>query len=723
MKNHKLENKFNFDDINVVNKLNFQTMLHKFKEITQDKELKYIFFNLELSNLLKDELDLFGSSDIQKSYQAYIEKISKLYDATNNEIIFTEFLFCLSTEDTFKFITFLIPTMKIHKFKQDSMVRLQMESLKFLNLMNMYFFEKFSSVNTLSYMNLSERAEAKDSFMKILFEGKPTKKENFKSYSYFPKLVISPKRRTKEKLMEVFEYSYRLIKDDLGSECDIGVMRHTLPAIEDTFILEKLGIFKWRNVIAPYEKDCVRIDVRSCTIHLKGKCEVSVLENYKEAVLLLCDFLNKDYESEMNIDRLVLDKVIISKLLCYIERLTSGQIYLVLENNTIKKPFPFAFTDMIELINELKDLIQWGLADSVLVERVYKHKAEDIFDLSGLFPPQLLKYMKFEYNCDLIVNVGAIKEVKDIRFSYDELFANKSNEKRILFNNYKQTLEKTINVLLTTLNNHIKHNLNKSVYKVLVDPELYDDLDKILKTRCKDELEDLTDSLSLLCLEPVIDRDKTNGHTYTRYYIEVTVTAGYIDGTVINSLVLFNSTRDKLVNILTKAKKEFLFDEEFGVALFFECLFDSGSKGLLIGMNLQYKLFILLKELFCRNPSYQDYIDFIFKTIKLDFIDLNAVNIDKPVAEDLLRSSYTYITHRMFDYLIKNQTNLDAHRRSLGLKFNQDYYLLNQDYSIMKIGKKKKSSMLINKDNWTMNSKSVYNIIKECDYMVINFLL
>jgi hypothetical protein len=723
MKNNNIqENKFNFDEVHIVNKSNFQIMLHKFKNLTKEKELKHIFFNIECSNLLNNELDATGSNDFTKAYQDHIEKMNKLYEATNNEIIFTEFLFCFKAADdgSYKFVTFLIPSMKFHKFKEESMMRFQNENLKYLHMMKKYSFEKCSSVNTLSYMSLCEKDKAAENFTKILLEGKPTKKENFKSYYYFPKLVVAPTRKTKETLMNMFEYSYNLIKEDISEEIK-DVFRHTMPVIEETFVLEKLCYFKWRHVVAPFEKGCIRYDVKSCTIRFKSKCteaDSQILEDFKEAVLLVCDFLNKDYEAEVKIEHLKLDKEVLYQVLCYIERLTFNQLYLILDGNTIKKPFNFNYPEMTELINELKDLIQWDITDSVVIEKVYKYRSEDIFDMSGLFPPKLLKYLKFEFSTDFVVNANPLNEIKEIRFNYDELFANKSNEKRILFVNYKNELDKVINVLLSSLNNHIKINPKNTSYRVLVEPEVYFDLNRLSLTHYNTQFNSLYNDIAISCPEPVVDKDKTNGYTYTRYYIEFKVTNSYIEESLANNLDLFNSVRDKLVNLMVKAKKEFMFTDELGVTLFFENLLSVNTEATLVGINLGLRWFVILKEIFNKNPTYQDYMDFVYKGVKPDFLDINVINTDRPVIDDLLRSEFQYTTHKMFDYFINNNGDFDSYKRSLPIKFNQDCYLLKSDYSIAKIEKKDKNSIIVSTEKWLGRDELVNNKLKQCDYIV-----
>jgi hypothetical protein len=712
---------YNFEEIYLVNKYNFHAMLYKFTNLTQEKDLKYIFFNLEFSNLIKEELDQ-TYSNFQNAFQTYIEKLNSIYNDTNNEIIFTEFLFCFTAQDNFRFVTFLIPSIKFHKFKEESMMRFQVEEIKFLNLMR-YPIEKFSSVSTLSYMNLCEKDKVSHNFSKILLEGKPTRKEHLKSYYYFPKIVISPTRKSKGTLLNLFELSYNYIKDDISNHSNKNgreVMRHTLPIIEETFILEKLVYFKWRHFVAPFEKGCIRFDVKSCVISFKTQITEEdniLMEEFREFIVRLSEFLQNEDMTEIDICDIKIDREILCRLLTYIERLTAYQIYLVLDNNVIKKPFKLFYSEKTELITELNNLL---LKDnSIMVEKIFKFKTDDIFDMCGIFPTKLLKYLKFEYHTDLVVYVQNLKEIKEVRFNYDELFANKSNEKRILFSNYKLDVEKTVNISITTLNNQIKKNPDINTFNVLVEPEIYYDLVKITNTHFKAEFETLFKDIVISCPDPTVNKDKTNNHVYTRYYAEFKVTKSYVEGSLANNITLFNSVREKLVSFMVKAKKEFLYNEEFGTTLVFEHLLLTKTQGLLIGMNLSLRLYLILKELFVTNPTYQDYVSFLFKTIKTDFIDLNIFDLEKPVTDTLLRSQYQYITHKMFDYFMKNNKEKISYTNILPIKFNQDYYLIKRDNTLTKLEKQNKNSIVIPQKRWEEKFESMSKLLEQCDYMVI----
>jgi hypothetical protein len=711
MENKIKRNNSDFNKINLVDKTNFHLMLDKFTKLIYDEDLEYIFFNLEFSNLKKDDIEFSKAEEYNEALAAYINKLNQIYEGSNNEIIYTEFLFCLKNN---KYETFIVPSLKFHKFKEESLLNIKPETIQYLEFLKTYPFEKVCNNDTLSYMNRQEMEKVKNNYEKILLEGKPTKRENKKSYYFFPKLLISPTKQLKEDVMKVFETVYNHIVNDLKSE-DKNVKIYPLEPIQDFFILEKLKKFKWMNYISPYENKCIQIILKSCNINIVNDSEGgSLIVSFREFINQLTDFIRNENLTELIIDNHDNEADRVYNLLSYLQLISNNKLYLILNNNKIVKR-SCEYDETVMVILE-KLLLNEQLTTIPNIEK------EIIFEICSIFSPKLLKHLRIEYIVDLLVDNKEIEKIEDIEFDYDVLFTNKLNEKRILFSEYKKNIDKTVNSLIYSLNNEIttNPNIHNKIYNIYVDQEIWDDIKIITSTEYKKEFSKLFEDLSIRALDPVINKDKNNKIKYKRHYIEFIVNNNYIDN--IRNYEYSHSIKDKLKQYIVKTKRENRLDEEFGIMLFFDILFRSDTKAVLIGMNLLNKFYLILKELILLKIDVNSFKSFIFETIKPRFLELTLVDIDSSVMAELIRTDREYITHKMLSYFLKRQSQSTTDKVGyLSLKYNQSIIAFDKNENFTKLEKRNTNSIIIPKEIWLSKRDVIKNAQIDSDYLVNSF--
>ena len=160
----------------IVTKENFIQLLNDFKLNIGKWNLEYIIFNIDMSS----------PENIENPY---------------NQIIFCEISLCLKNENfnndiPHNVVTYLIPSLKFHKFISEEFISLSSITMRYLSFYKeSYDFSLVSDSMSLSYSEVNREGEMKKNLEQILKEGKQTKKENKKSYYYYPKsLYIHSKK-------------------------------------------------------------------------------------------------------------------------------------------------------------------------------------------------------------------------------------------------------------------------------------------------------------------------------------------------------------------------------------------------------------------------------------------------------------------------------------------------------------------------------------------------
>ena len=174
----------------LVTKENFRKCFIDFKNVLKSEVLEYIIFNNEIST----------------SNEKYMEKYG--------EIIFSEFTICYKrkeienneNQNNLLYITYLIPSIKYHKFSQEEFASFNPMTLQSLsNNGDLYTLDNIFKSNSISYENINEKENLEKTFTSILKEGKPFTDENKKSYNYFPKAIELPSKKFKKSTRQTQE--------------------------------------------------------------------------------------------------------------------------------------------------------------------------------------------------------------------------------------------------------------------------------------------------------------------------------------------------------------------------------------------------------------------------------------------------------------------------------------------------------------------------------------
>ena len=143
-----MKNKIEVEKVIIVTKDNFQTELKEFEKLLNSNLFDYIIINNDISTMSQ-------KSNEQKE----------------SEIIFSEFTICrrqnLESKDIkYTFTTFLVPSVKLHRYSNDELVSFSSIFLKYLtNEKSVYDFNLINATNSLSYDNIHKRPEFEKTLM------------------------------------------------------------------------------------------------------------------------------------------------------------------------------------------------------------------------------------------------------------------------------------------------------------------------------------------------------------------------------------------------------------------------------------------------------------------------------------------------------------------------------------------------------------------------------
>ena len=120
--------------------------------------------NMEVSNLQNINYKTFNENGdiIKEKYDYIIKTLTENF----SQIIFTEIT--LSTNEYSIINTFIIPSLKIHKYKEESFVKFQPECIRFLESLGKienYQFCKITDFNSLSYLNMKDEITIKENYI------------------------------------------------------------------------------------------------------------------------------------------------------------------------------------------------------------------------------------------------------------------------------------------------------------------------------------------------------------------------------------------------------------------------------------------------------------------------------------------------------------------------------------------------------------------------------
>ena len=229
-----MKNKIEVEKVKIVTKDNFQSELKEFKRLLNSNLFEYIIINNDISTTSLNSLK---------------EKES--------EILFSEFTICrkqnLQAKDiSYTFTTFLVPTIKFHRYSNDEIVSFSSIFLKYLtNEKSVYDFNLINSTNSLSYDNINKREELEKTLNRILIDGKPFKKENKISYSYYPKAFFMPSKNFRKKFEDCVKFFVNQNFDENVEKIKIDeqtIIYQNSQYISDFKLLVFFLDFKWGQI-------------------------------------------------------------------------------------------------------------------------------------------------------------------------------------------------------------------------------------------------------------------------------------------------------------------------------------------------------------------------------------------------------------------------------------------------------------------------------------------
>ena len=577
-----MKNKIEVEKVIIVTKDNFQTELKEFKKLLNSNLFDYIIINNDISTMSQ-------KSNEQKE----------------SEIIFSEFTICrrqnLESKDIkYTFTTFLVPSVKLHRYSNDELVSFSSIFLKYLTSeKSVYDFNLINATNSLSYDNIHKRPEFEKTLDRILIDGKPFKKENKSSYFYYPKAIVIPSKKFRTKFEDEVKF---FIKQIFGEDVnkseneDKTFLYENDRYISDFKFLNAFLNFKWAYI---FDKDKIdnekyKTFVNEYKIKFKNK-DFGDISTFLDLVQKIINFL----ENKNDIDTFEIDIKDNDENALNEDTLKNWKQMLLAEENIVEFNYDFSNNNKIKFSikadktkeNRKFQNIRTFLDCVAKIPQETKNKNEiqikPIFfrriNMINLFPEKLKNSIEFYYHIVAKVNeIEMIKiiEKKDVndylkKASYDDIFFKKKNDEEILFGyrfepQLKQLFEiKPDTPIIKTISLEFGKDL-----ETLINNTKFLDLMKSYFTEFKMDKEDKSFNNRTLHLNLKSDTD-------------------------------YRKEKTRILNLAKEIKKNLLLDEEIGVSFFYDLVFKKEGVNI-YGTNLKNKLYFPIKELILKPEEKSD---------------------------------------------------------------------------------------------------------------------
>ena len=574
-----MKNKIEVEKVKIVTKDNFQSELKEFKDLLNSTLFEYIIINNDIST---------SCSSPNKQNQ--------------REIIFSEFTICrklnLQSKDIeYTFTTFLVPSLKFHRFQNDEIVSFSSIFLKYLtNEKSVYDFNLINATKTLSYDNIHKRPEFEKTLNKILLDGKPSKKENKASYQYYPKAFNMPSKKFRKKFEECLKYFVsQIFEENIEKEKydeQTWLYKNDKYYISDFKLLEVFLNFKWGQIFDKIDNEIYKVFVNGFKIKFKNK-DIGNISTFLDFVKRLQAFLedskNISYNFEIDLkdnNENTLNEDILEnwkKVLLAEENILEFKYEFIDENKincnikadkakenrkfeNIKK-----FIDaIISIPDEIKD------KDEIEIKPIFFRR----INMKNLFPEKIKNNLDFYYHPVAKVNPSKLKEITEgnnlnyylKKVSYEDLFLKKKNDEEILFG-YR--FEPQLKQLY-----EIKRDVPQTR---TISLEFGKDIEILLNDKRFCEI--MNSSFS----EFKIEKEDKSSNNRTMHLN-------------LRSDINFQKEKSKIINIVKDIKKNLLLDEEIGVAFFYDEIFK--KEGINVyGTNLKNKLYFAIEDLILKSEE------------------------------------------------------------------------------------------------------------------------
>jgi len=567
-----MKNKIEVEKIKIVTKDNFQSELKEFKKLLKSNLFEYIIINND-----------FSTSSSKSTHEK------------ENEIIFSEFTICrkqnLESKDIhYTFTTFLVPTIKFHRYSNDEIVSFSSIFLKYLaNEKSVYDFNLINASNSLSYDNIHKRKEFENTLNMILIDGKPSRKENKASYLYYPKAFHLPSKNFRKRFEELVKFFIELYFDKNAEQVINDDKTKTLENdkyINDYKLLIFFLNFKWGLVLDKVDSEMFKVFVNAYKIKFKNK-EFGDVSTFLDFTQKLKKFFDDENNTTSNFEIFIkendengLDEEILQnwKQFLLAEENILEFNYSFKDKNKINicikadkkkevKKFPNVITflnGIISIPDEIKN------KDEIQIKPIFYRR----INMKNLFPKKLKNNMEFYYHPVAKVDDEKLKKniqennIKDYlkKVSYDDIFLKKKNDEEILFGyrfepQLKQLFDIKRDIPITKT---ISLELGRDL-EILINNEKF--------------IEQMKKSFS----EFKIEKEDKSFNSRTMHLN-------------LRSDIEFKDEKTEILNIAKEIKKNLLLDEEIGVTYFYDEIFK--KEGINIyGTNLKNKLYFPIGEL------------------------------------------------------------------------------------------------------------------------------
>ena len=619
-----MKNKIEVEKEIIVTKDNFKSSLQEFKNLLKERLFDYVILNNDIST-----------------------SNPKLQDK-EGEIVFSEFTLCKDVnyqnkDIKYKLITFLIPSIKFHRYAIDEIASFSSTFLKYLiNEKSKYDFNLINAANSLSYSNIHKREEYEKTLNFILKDGKPFKKENKTSYYYYPKAFELPSKKYQKKFEELLNYFIGQNFDEKAvknmSEDKSTFVYESDRYISDFKFLNNFLDFKWGLIFEKIDSDTYKIYVDEYKIIFKNNemkfnktfmTFVETINNSLQNDKAIDDFqleINPEDENELNND-------FFKNWKQYIMAEDSiAEFEFSVENNEKNK---MKFTIKADKTKEKKEKLQnltKFLSFIISIPTEINNKKEffikQVFyrriNMRNLFPDSMRNNLEFYYHLVSRVDPEKFKSdiIKDKEFylsktNYKKLFVNNKNEEEILFG-YK--LEPQMKQLLEVRGDRNTDELIGKENTKTISLEFGKDLEILQKDEKFRKI--LDGYFSKFELEE--KKEEQNLKFRTVNY-------------KLSKVPNFKDSKDKqlkkdfeaLLDRAKEIKKNNLLDEEIGVAYFYDELFKKENINI-YGTNLKNKIYFPIRKLLLEpNNDNEEEIKKVLQ--KVNIYDISYIALKKNI--------------------------------------------------------------------------------------------
>ncbi len=698
-----MKNKIEVEKTIIVTKDNFQSSLKEFKEIINSKLFDYIILN----------------NDISTSNPKIQDK--------EGEIVFSEFTLCKKVnyqgkDISYTFTTFLVPSLKFHRYAVDEIASFSSIFLKFLtNERSVYDFNLINATNSLSYDNIHKREEFEKSLNLILKDGKPFKKENKTSYYYYPKAFELPSKKYQKQFEEYLKYFLSQNFDEnakkIENEDKTTFLYESDKYASDFKFLNNFLDFKWGQIFEKMDSDMYKIFVDEFKIIFTSEVK------FGPTFLKFVEKLKNYFENEKSIDTFELELGQEDENEINDEFFKNWKKYIMAEESVAE--FSYEFTDNNKInfsikadkskeknkFQNLMKFLSFILSVPSEISNKKEFQIKQIYfrriNMRNLFPEKDRNNIEFYYHLISKVDKEKLKPEKTkeyylAKISYKKIFVHNKNEEEILFG-YK--LEPPLKSLFESKDlDKAEEDLNKTKIKT-ISLELGKDLDILLEDETiKQILKEYYSKFKLLKLK---ENDQNKFRTIE--YV-MTKIPNYKDK-------MYQKDLQTILNKAKEIKKKLLLDEEIGMTYFYDAIFK--KEGINIyGTNLKNKIYFPIRKLLLEpNKNSENEIQKIIEKVNIYDMSYICKKENKDFFQYYLKlkkeekTKERTVTQRL-GYVIEEIEILNNREKLDGYK--NKFYIDEKDKILQK------NYICIDKNKFYGNAENIVKIFKDKTDFTIN---